>query len=588
VVRQVLLNILTNAYKYTKKGFFSLDITSRQTDEETIELTIKVKDTGIGIKPEDMEKLFKEFSQLDLKKNRHIEGTGLGLVITRDIVHLMGGKIEVSSEYGKGSEFTVHLPQKLMGGSETAHGISPSKFGDKSVLLYCSTPIYAEYTARALKDLGVKYLAVHDGSELYNRLLEYKWDYVFAEDDMSATAMHIIYSCELDTRVVMVTDSYVVKGGQDFSILTMPAYFLPIANVLSGGDLGSFSKSQQIEHFVAPDAKVLLVDDINTNLKVGGGLLKSYGMTVTLCISGKDAIEAVQKADYDLIFMDHMMPEMDGVEAVRHIRGLIDEKYARLPIIALTANAIVGAREMFLQNGFNDFLPKPIETTKLNGILAKWLPKEKQKAAPPPSGASREDAPVLITIKNVDTARGILFAGGDTRNYLDILKIFYKDAKKKTTEIINCLESNDLSLYSIYTHALKSACANIGALKLSEEAKILETAGLKHELDFIREHNDGFLSRLKELLADIDKAISDSTAESVKLLDPAILKQLLGKLKTALENFDIVSIDETSLELQAYTQLPGSGETLNAILQDAFVGKYKQAASQIDQLMELN
>jgi len=587
-LRQIFLNILTNACKYTKKGFVTLDITAQWTGEESIEMTIKIKDTGLGIKKEDMEKLFKEFTQFDLEKNRNIEGSGLGLVITRNLINLMGGKIEVSSEYGKGSEFTIYLPQKLIMKKSAGNADAlPPNFSDKSVLLYGQTAVYMAYTVRALRDLGVKHRIVYDDSELYDGLLEGTWDYVFAEEDLVSTAMHIVYSCELNTKVVLMSDSYTAKGGQDFATLIMPAYFLSIVNVLCGGDSGHFAKRQHVDFFIAPDAKLLLVDDINTNLKVGGGLLKPYGMAITLCLSGAEAIEAVKAVDYDLVFMDHMMPEMDGVEAVKHIRSLPDKKYASLPIVALTANAIVGAREMFLQNGFDDFLPKPIEIVKLNNILVKWIPKEKQKEAPPPGSVQEEQAPIIIEIENIDTARGIASAGGNARAYIDILKVFHKDAKRKKAEIINCLESNDLSLYAIYTHALKSACASIGAHKLSEEAKILEAAGMKHELDFIKEHNAGFLNRLKKLLADIEQVISDNAGEpGGDTLDTAALKKQLAKLKAALGNFDIAAIDEASLELQAFLQLPETDESLNSILQDAFVGKYKRAASQIDTLLE--
>jgi len=592
-IRQILLNILSNALKYTRKGFFSLDITSQWVSEDTIMLTIKIKDTGIGIKQQDLEKIFNEFAQFDVEKNRNVEGTGLGLAITKNLVNLMRGWIQASSKYGEGSEFIVNLPQKVSGQNAEAQtrnrcSLLASRVESKAVLLYGRTPIYTEYTARALKDLGVTYHIVEDDSDLHNKLLEKNWSYVFAEEDLVATAMHIVYTRELDTKVVLMTDSYVAKGGQDFFVLIMPAYFISIANVLCGEDSAQFVKSQQMEYFVAPDAKVLLVDDIETNLKVGEGLLKPYGMNITTCLSGREAIEAVTSEDYDLVLMDHMMPEMDGVEAVRHIRNLEDEKYANLPIVALTANAIMGAREMFLKNGFNDFLSKPIETAKLNSIMAAWIPKEKQKYAIPPHNSMTEERISIRAIEGIDTARGISFSGGSTRNYMDVLKIFQKDGTKKIKEIANCLEINDLLLYTTHVHALKSACANIGATKLSEEAKILEAAGTKRDMDFIKKHNDGFLDSLDKLLANILSAINEANSASIegaKTLDTDLLKDHLGKLKTALNNFDVSAIDEVSLALQNFTQFSGTGEIISDILQNAFVGKYKQAAAQIEEIV---
>jgi len=251
-IRQVLLNVLNNAVKYTKKGFISLSA-SGEIKEGTVLLTIKIADSGIGIKPEYLKKLFDEFVQVD----KGFEGTGLGLAITKNLLTAMGGDISVQSEYGKGSTFTVKLPQKI------------------------------------------------SSDELFDSIKN---------------------------------DNLTIK-------------------------------------FNAPNAKVLVVDDIDANLKVVKGLMQPYKMQVDLCTSGAEAIEMIKANSYDIVFMDHMMPEMDGVEATKLIR----ETHTNLPIIALTANAVSGVREMFLANGFNDFLSKPIDIIKLNSILEKWLPKEKQE-----------------------------------------------------------------------------------------------------------------------------------------------------------------------------------------------------------------
>jgi len=590
-LRQILLNILSNALKYTRKGYFSLDVTGEKADDgETVMLTMTIRDTGIGIKPENMKMLFSEFVQFDLEKNRRVEGTGLGLAIANNLIKLMGGEIKVFSEYGKGSEFVIRIPQKLQGQNRgpDSGAWSPS-FGDKSVLLYGSTPIYTEYTVRALKDLKVDYYLVSDDSELHDKLLENRWGYVFAEEGLANTARHIVKTRALNTKVVMMSDSYETKGDSDIGILIMPAYFLSVVNALSGRDTTYSTNNKQMGHFVAPDANILLVDDIITNLKVGQGLLKQYGVGLDMCTSGRDAIEALVAGDYDLVFMDHMMPEMDGVEAVKIIRGLaaeMGEKYAKLPIVALTANTIVGAREMFLQNGFDDFLSKPIETDKLNSILAKWIPKEKQRQASIELGGAAEEAPINIDIEDVDTAKGILFSGGSARNYLETLAIFRKDGLKKRDELLLCLESRDLSLYTTYVHALKSACANIGATKLSEEAKILEAAGIKQDLDFIVKNNDGFMGGLEKLLANIGDVVKANTEKpGSETFDGEALKSLLAKLKAALENFDMIAIDEASSELQDFTNFADVGETLTGILQNAFVAKYEQAAAQTEELL---
>jgi len=265
-VRQVLLNVLSNALKYTESGYFSLDIRSENRDDEHISLIMTVKDTGIGIKPEGLDILFNEFTQLNDWSNSAVEGTGLGLAITKNLLELMGGAIEVESKYGVGSVFTIILPQKLQS---------------------ASTPE--------------------------------------------------------------------VQSPLDFEL----------------------SDETPTTKFTSPDSRILVVDDVDINLIVTEGLLQPYGVKLDMRTNGEAAIEAILNNDYDLVFMDQMMPGMDGVEAVKIIREMEHKKFSSLPIVALTANAIIGAREMFLENGFNDFISKPIESESLNKILLAHLPEGK-------------------------------------------------------------------------------------------------------------------------------------------------------------------------------------------------------------------
>ncbi|MCL2284304.1 MAG: response regulator [Fibromonadales bacterium] len=260
-VRQVLLNVLGNAVKYTKEGFVSFSVSGKM-ENDVVFLDIEVADSGIGIKQEDIKNLFNDFVRVNLTVNKNIEGTGLGLTITKSLVNAMGGSIEVYSEYGKGSTFTIKLPQKI----------------------------------RSLEPIAE------------------------------------ISSTEEEVRIE--------------------------------------------ERFIAPAARILVVDDMKVNLMVAEGLLKPYKMQIELCESGAEAIDRIAARNYDLVFMDHMMPEMDGVEATKRLRELGHG----LPVIALTANAISGMKEMFLSNGFNDFLSKPIDLSKLNILLKKWIPKGKQES----------------------------------------------------------------------------------------------------------------------------------------------------------------------------------------------------------------
>ena len=266
-IRQVLINIINNSIKFTKVGYVNLDVSGHYIDEENIELQFVVRDTGIGIKKEDMAVIFESFRQLDMNRNRKTEGTGLGLAITKQLVTLMQGDIQVESEYGKGTCFTIHIRQKVV---------------DK----------------RTIKE--------------------------------KTTVHH-----EVEAKKECM--------------------------------------------FVCKDSDILIVDDNKINRKVAAAMLKTYGFRIDEVSSGKEAIEFVKNHKYDMIFMDHMMPEMDGIEATRIIRSECRETAEDTIIIALTANAIQGAKEVYLQNGFEDFLSKPFERSQLQELLEHWVPDEKRE-----------------------------------------------------------------------------------------------------------------------------------------------------------------------------------------------------------------
>jgi len=374
-IRQAMLNLLSNAVKYTKKGFVSFSVNGEIT-ENNVFLTIDVTDSGNGIKQEDLKKLFGEFVQIDSESHKGIEGTGLGLVITKKLVNAMGGDISVQSEYGKGSTFTITLSQKIRSPEPLA---SVEKSEEKSVLVYEPNGIYADSIICTVDNLGVTCQRAENDYDLREKLQIKDYTYLFVSYSLLIHAKAIMRELKSKTKIVVLTEFGNATSDMNLDVLAMPAHSISVANILNGVS-GHFSycanDDTSVARFTAPGAKILIVDDIGTNLKVAEGLMLPYKMRIDLCMSGSAAIEAVKKHQYDLVLMDHMMPQMDGIEATKLIR---EEGYTELPIIALTANAISGIKEMFLENGFNDFLSKPIDTFKLNAILAKWIPKEKQE-----------------------------------------------------------------------------------------------------------------------------------------------------------------------------------------------------------------
>ncbi|MCL2075901.1 MAG: ATP-binding protein [Betaproteobacteria bacterium] len=395
-VKQILFNLLSNAVKYTEEGFVKLTVSGERTSENAIRLTMTVEDSGIGIREEDLPKLFGEFARVDEKRNSAIEGTGLGLPIARNLCRAMGGDIVAASEYGKGSVFTATLTQ-----------------------------------------------CVDD------------WEPVL---DVAAIGEQRIHS-------------------------------------------GQFHDHNDNIRFTAPEADVLLVDDSASNLIVAEGLLRPYQVRVTTCKNGRDAVELAQTRDFDLVLMDHMMPEMDGVEATIAIRAL-GGRFTKLPIVALTANVISGMREKFLENGFDDFLAKPIEIPLLDSALKKWLPAEKLRSTME-EGERKAAGYALPEIPGVDAAVGLARVSGSPKLYRKLLQVFLQEAKANFALLEAAPDRENLQPFIIFVHSMKNGLANIGANALSQSAAMLEKAGHDGDMEVIRDNLEPFRNEFDILMTRI-------------------------------------------------------------------------------------
>jgi len=587
-IRQILLNIISNSVKYTKTGYVSLEVLGAVTGSGSIEIAFKVTDTGIGIKQEDMNRLFDKFSQFDLERNQGIEGTGLGLAITHSLVKIMSGWIDVKSIYGEGTVFTVTLPQEF---KKMGMMFSVSEPDKKRVLLYGLTELYTESIVRTLKDLGIRYYITESEVELYFKLHEKSWNFVFTEPSLADSVEDMADRLEVSPNIVVTVNSWDVGQKNGFTTLIMPTYFVAVTNVLNNTKNYSENGAKAVEHFIAPDAKVLVVDDIDTNLKVAQGLLDIYGIQTDVCSNGMEAVESVQKKDYDLVLMDYMMPGMDGITAMETIREMQGARYKNMNIVVLTANAIVGTREMFMQKGFDEFLPKPMELTKLHNILEIFIPKEKQMPKNQKSDKVKRDdfEGNSINIEGVDIKRGLALTRGSVKGYLDILAVFYRDGMTKINELKDSLANGDLEIYTIHIHALKAALANIGSISLSKTAQDLENAGNKIDVDYINDNNFKFLSELEVLLDSIHDVLQ-TQSEILKSHDyeeDEVILDCLTKLKSALETFDHQAIDKAARILGGFSIEPGGriGEgAVKDILENVLIGEYELAALEIERI----
>lgn len=386
-IRQIISNFLTNAIKFTHEGGIVLKVSTRK-ETYGVNLIISVKDSGIGIKSENLKKVFSNFSQVDTKKNRAIEGAGLGLAISKKLVRQMGGFIQVQSRYGEGTEFKAVIPQRVVN-SEPFISLDKSR----RIRLLCYVNLkkfhdafveenYQRIIHNVGHSFGITYRLCGSLAELKRALREVKGVthlFMGREEYLEDKGFFMEKAERMDVILVQDRVGHIKPEGKVRSIYK-PFYSLSIGIALNGGQQ-IWNVGEEISkkgHFTAPAARVLIVDDNVMNLKVASGLLRPYQMQLFMAESGYQALEMLKKEEYDLIFMDHMMPDLDGVETTHQIRSLPGDYYKKVPVVALTANAVNGAREMFLRESFQDFVPKPIEIKTLERVLKRWIPREKQ------------------------------------------------------------------------------------------------------------------------------------------------------------------------------------------------------------------
>lgn len=458
-LKQIIGNLLSNAVKYTKEGTVTLHLSWKKHKKDEIMLEISVEDTGIGVKESDIDKIFDTFSRIDMEASRSEDGSGLGLAVTNKLVEMMGGKLQVKSEYGKGSVFSFAIPQKV-----------------------------------------IDYAPLGDFQKQYNR-----------------------------------------------SVVSSKGYK---------------------EKFIAPLARILVVDDNAMNLAVAQDLLKKTRLQVDVASSGEECLEMLKHKEYHLICMDHMMPVMDGVQTMHAVRELENNPSSDIPIIALTANAVVGAREFYLKEGFEDYLTKPIEPDKLEDMMIKYLPHEFVYLSGNTSGSEDEeteedsirmDEESLIDM-GINFSHGLKYMGGSRALYGKVLRDFREMLLEKEEQLKSLLNKEDIYGYAIIVHALKGNARNVGADDLAEEAYELEKKSKEGRLEEVEAQSPILFSMMNTLGENLDKYFKKDTsfvkekaaapAEEKLSMSEAEWKQKLEILNQQLDDFDGDGAAESIKELK--------------------------------------
>lgn len=539
-IEQILINLLNNAIKFTAKGKITLKISYEPIDSENILLKFGVSDTGQGIKKEDIGKLFASFQQIDSKRNRNIEGTGLGLAITKQLLELMKGQITVESEYGVGTTFSLEFPIRV----QTA--TTPIKEFDKNKQIYSliENAYVKEMLVKDLEKIDINLVNLTEGD-----LPEFaEGDYIITERKIYVDQLSKSDFSKLNIIVIEEFDTPNDIKAKNVTVVKKPVYSrkLYVAMGLCEKFEHDEDSDDNIFSFIAPEAKVLVVDDNQINLTVAKGLLEPLKMHVDTAGGALECIEKAKEIHYDVIFMDHMMPEVDGIETTHILRRMI-EGYDAVPIIALTANAVGGAKEMFIKEGMNDFVAKPIETKKIVAKLKQWLPVE--KIVPIEAEGFRMDddngdVTELSKLTGLDVHEGIRMLGS-YKLYMDFIEAYYKDIEKKIDILNNDVSKKDYDNYTIVIHSIKSASRQIGANELAEFAARLEKAGNDKNTDIIDAENANFVKDYECLKDKILLAIPNlAVGKNKQKSESTITLDCLDELLEALNEFDILAIDE--------------------------------------------
>ena len=579
-LRQILTNLLSNAIKYTRKGFISLDVRMERMEGNTIKLICLVCDSGIGIKQEDLGRLFNEFVRIDAKVNQGIEGTGLGLVITRALCRAMGGDVTVSSMYGKGSVFRAVITQEVRNEEPVAVVNSPET---RKVLFHDWRPQYVQSISNALESLGVKYMCSQGFQEFIRDLEHGQFDYAFVSSKYAMDCIFVLGRRSTPLQLVIMVEPGEMSVYQEVTSILMPVYSIPIANILNNESGGNLFHDMKLRiNFTAPQAKILIVDDISTNLRVAKELMAPYNMIIHTCLSGSEALNLVKNNHYDIVFMDHMMPGMDGIEATSFIRSLDtgDGYYKNLPVIALTANALSGQKELFLENEINDFLAKPIDIQKLNDILEQWLPMEKRvEVTQSRRDDVKPDKSGQLLINGVNTELGLKNCGGTMAVYISILSDFCTDAEARLVQISETIGKNDIKLYTTYVHALKGAAMSIGAVEAGEEAAWLEKSADTWDISIIRDKTVALQENMHVLVNNIKTALEQHDAGN-ELIDISSLQ--LDNLKEALSVMDIKAVNKILLEYANLSLNAKTREMISEVEQHILMFEYDEAIDKIN------
>ncbi len=524
-LKKILKSLISNGLKYTKQGGVYVRIIA-EPHEYGVNLCIEVTDTGIGMTEYELEKVYDSFYQADSGRSRKGGGLGLGLAIVQGFVAILGGFMTISSKPEEGTNVNVSIPMKVVDPTSCMSVANPDKLCIGAYLHFekYNYPQVRDYynsmVLNIVKGLGVQMHRVNNADNLKLLRDSIHMTHLFIAEEEYNANVELIEELAKDMIVAVVANEDIILPAKTrVKVLEKPFYCFPVVSVLNS-DLNESKTVEKKMHLTG--VRALVVDDESMNLVVAKSIFKRYGMKVATAMSGQESIDICREKVFDIIFMDHMMSGMDGVEAMKRIRTDVAGLNGAIPIVALTANAMSSAKQMFLAEGFDGFVSKPIEIDELERVLKQVLPKssisfddiievtaDEEETAENDAAEEKELTIEQIFAKlsesGIDTKGGLKYCVDDAEFYKTLLLQFSGESKEKIPSLQKFFRTGDWHNYEIIVHALKSTAKMIGAADLSEKAKSLEKAASEKNEDFLSENHENLIKDYSRLAAEINE-----------------------------------------------------------------------------------
>ncbi len=541
-IKKVLKALITNGLKYTQKGGVYVRITT-VSHEYGVNLCIEVTDTGKGMTEYELEKVYDSFYQADSSRTRQGGGLGLGLAIASGFVALLGGFMTIDSKPDVGTTVNVSIPQRVVDPLSCMSVAAPEKLCLGAFLHFekydhpAVRDYYNSMVLNIVKGLGIQMHRVNNAENLKLLHSNVHLTHLFIAEGEYLDNIDLIEELAKEMVVAVVaSEDIVLPRNSHVKILEKPFYCFPVVSILNS-TVGS--KEERVKKLRCDGVRALVVDDESMNLVVAKSIFSRYGMKVTTVTSGQESIDICRAKVFDIIFMDHMMSGMDGVEAMKRIRTDVSGLNGSVPVVALTANAMSSAKQMFLAEGFDGFVSKPVEIDELERVLKQVLPKsfisfvdadgaleaaEEEPEVPVIRPAEEKDFISELRKSGIDTDAGIKYCVGDKEFYKSLLLQFASEAPDKIASMKNYYQIRDWHNYEILVHALKSTSKMIGVSGLSDKAKALEKAAKENDEGFILANHETMIKDYGKITAEVrDMLMSEengSTDDEVLVFNP--------------------------------------------------------------------